>query len=155
MIWLKNCWKRRSTRTNNNNNTSDALIILAILVIQTRRWSLIYMFCPAQCFGVVREWVWSLLIFLLWIPADSLSRNIPLNRETHTRRLTCIASDVWDRVRSRGQDNVTNINDGSGARRIIFKRQQCMDKSEPWTILMKICWPEMPARTHTVCLWLF
>ena len=51
---------------------------------------------------------------------------ILLNRERHTSRLTCIASEVRDRVRNRGQDNVTNINTGSGARRIIFKREQCM-----------------------------
>ena len=33
-----------------------------------------------------------------------------------------------------GQDNVTNINTGSGVRRIIFKRQQCMYKSEQRSI---------------------
>ena len=49
-------------------------------------------------------------------------------RERHTRRLTCIASDLRDRVRNRGQDNVTHINTGSGVKRIIFKR--CMYKSE-------------------------
>ena len=44
--------------------------------------------------------------------------------------LTCIASDVQDRVRNQDQDNVKNINTGSGVRRIIFKRRQCVYKSE-------------------------
>ena len=55
---------------------------------------------------------------------------ILLYRERHTRRLTCIASDVRDRARNWGQGNVTNIYTGSSARRIIFKRPQCMYKSE-------------------------
>ena len=80
---------------------------------------------------------------------ESLLRQIYHLTERDTRRLTCTASDVRDRVRNQGQDNVTNINTGSGVRRIIFKRQQCMYKSEH-SILIKICWPEMPAH-----IWLF
>ena len=55
---------------------------------------------------------------------ESLLRYLYHLTERDTRRLTCIASDVRDRVRNRGQDNVTNINTESGVRRIIFKRQQ-------------------------------
>ena len=63
---------------------------------------------------------------------ESLLRHIYHLTERDTRRLTCTASDLRDRVRNRGQDNVTNINTGSGVRLIIFKRQQCMYKSEQW-----------------------
>ena len=59
---------------------------------------------------------------------ESLLRHIYHLTERDTRMLTCIASYVGDRVRNRGQDNVTNINTGSGVGRIIFKRQQCMHK---------------------------
>ena len=43
-------------------------------------------------------------------------------------RLTCIASDVRYRVRSRGQNNVINISIGSGVRRVIIRRQQYSSK---------------------------
>ena len=75
--------------------------------------------------------------------------------ERDTRTLTCIASDVRDRVRNRGQDNVTNINTGSGVRRIIFKRRQCMYKSEQRCINESLLTRNALARTDTVCLWLF
>ena len=45
-----------------------------------------------------------------------------------TERDTLALHQIY--VKNRGQDNVTNINTGSGVRRIIFKRQQCMYKSE-------------------------
>ena len=68
--------------------------------------------------------------------------------------LTCIASDVRDRVRNRDQDNVTNINTGSGVRRIISKRRQCMYKSEQRYINESLLTRNALARTHTVFLWL-
>ena len=61
---------------------------------------------------------------------ESLLRHIYHLTERDTSRLTCIASDIRDRVRNRDQDNETNINTGSGVRRIIFKRQQCIYKIE-------------------------
>ena len=61
---------------------------------------------------------------------ESLLRHMYHFTERHTKRLTCIASDLRDSVRNRGQANVTNINTGSGVRCIIFKRQQRMYKSE-------------------------
>ena len=72
--------------------------------------------------------------------------------ERHTRRLTYIASDVRDRVRNRGQDNVININTGSGVRRIIliqYLRDSNVCIKVNNGILMKICWPQMPAHAHT------
>ena len=66
--------------------------------------------------------------------------------ERDTRMLTCIASDVQDRVRNRDQENVTDINAGSGVRRIIFKRRQCMYKNEQGCI--KFVDPKCP-RMHT------
>ena len=69
--------------------------------------------------------------------------------------LTCIASDVRDRVSNWDQDNVTNINTGSGVRRIIFKRQQCMYKSEQQYINESLLTRNALAHTHTVFLWLF
>ena len=69
--------------------------------------------------------------------------------------LTCIASDVRDRVRNRGPDNVTNINTRSVVRRIIFKRPQCMYKSEQRYINESLLIRNALARTHTVFLWLF
>ena len=69
--------------------------------------------------------------------------------------LTFIASDVRDRGRNRRQDNVTNINTGSGVRRIIFKRRQCMYKSEKRCINESMLTRNALARTHTVLLWLF
>ena len=69
--------------------------------------------------------------------------------ERDRRMLTCIASDVRDRVRNRGQDNVTNINTGSGVRRIIFKRRQYMYKSEQRCINESLLTRNALARTHT------
>ena len=69
--------------------------------------------------------------------------------------LTCIASDVRDRIRNHDQDNVANINTGSGVRRIIFKRLQCMYKSEQRYINESLLTRNALARTHTVFLWLF
>ena len=73
--------------------------------------------------------------------------------ERDTRMLTCIASDVRDRVR--GQDNVTHINTGSSVRRIIFKRRQCMYKSEQRFINESLLTRNALTCTHTVFLWLF
>ena len=75
--------------------------------------------------------------------------------ERDTRRLIGIGSDVLDRVRNRGQDNVTNINNGSGARGIIIKGQQCMYKSEQRYINENLLTRNAHARTHTAFLWLF
>ena len=75
--------------------------------------------------------------------------------ERDTRRLTCTASDEQDRVRNRAQDNMTNINTGSGARRMIFKRQQCMYKSEQRYINKNLLTRNARARIHTAFLWLF
>ena len=75
--------------------------------------------------------------------------------ERDTRRLTCIASDVRDKVRNRGQDNVTNINTGSGVRRILFKRRQCIYKSEQRYINENLLTRNARARPHTAFLWLF
>ena len=69
--------------------------------------------------------------------------------------LTCIASDVRDRVGNRGQDNVTNMNTGSGVRRIIFKRQICIYKSEQRYINETMLARNARERTHTALLWLF
>ena len=69
--------------------------------------------------------------------------------------LTCIASDVQDRVRNRDQDNVTNMNTESGIRRIIFKRRQCMHKSDQRYINESLLTRNALARTYTVFLWLF
>ena len=66
--------------------------------------------------------------------------------------LTCNASDVRDRVRNRGQDLLTSINTGSGVRRIIFKRRQCMYKSEQRYINESFLTRNALARTHTVFL---
>ena len=79
---------------------------------------------------------------------ESLLRHTYHLTERDTRMLTCIASDVRDGVRNRSQDNVTNINTGSGVRRKIFKRQQCMYKVNNG-ILIKMCCPKMPVHAHT------
>ena len=64
---------------------------------------------------------------------------------------TCIASDIRDRVRERGHDNVISINTGSGVRRIIIKRPQCMYKSEQrYMMLTRKARP----LTHTAFVWL-
>ena len=86
---------------------------------------------------------------------ESLLRHIFHLTERCTRRLTCVASDVRDTVRNLGQDNVTNINTGSGVRRIIFTRQQCMYKSEQWYINENLLTQNARARPHTAFLWLF
>ena len=154
---------------------------------------------------------------------ESLLRHIYYLTERDTRMLTCIASDVWERVRNRDQmdgrlrvlrpfnsisvisrrwkgeherlcamkrrlgsgrisppagfepatpwsevgsarppgrlnpdqDNVTNINTGSGVRRIIFKRWLYMYKSEHWYINESLLTRNALAHTHTVFLWLF
>ena len=86
---------------------------------------------------------------------ESLLRHIYHLTERDSRRLTCIASDVRDRVRNWGQDNVTNINTGSGVRRIIFKRQQCKHKSEQRYINENLLTRNARARTHTAFPWLF
>ena len=75
--------------------------------------------------------------------------------ERHPRRLTCIASDVGDRVRNWSHDNVTNINTGSGVRCIIFKRQQCMHKSEQWYINENLLTRNVRTRTYMAFPWLF
>ena len=80
---------------------------------------------------------------------EFLLRHIYHLTERDTRMLTCIASDVRDRVRNRDQDNVTNINTGSGVRRIIFKRRQCMYKSEQQYINESVLIRNALARTHT------
>ena len=69
--------------------------------------------------------------------------------------LTCIASDIRDRVRNRCQDNVTNINTESGVRRIIIKRRHCMYKSDQCYINEIVLTRNALALTHTVFLWLF
>ena len=56
---------------------------------------------------------------------------------------------------NRGQDNVTNINTGSGVRRIIFKRQQCIYKSKQRYIDENLLTRNARARTHMAFLWLF
>ena len=86
---------------------------------------------------------------------ESLLRHIHHLTERDTRRLTCRASDVRDRVRNRGQDNVTNINTGSGVRRIIFKRRQCICKSEQRYINENLLTRNARARAHTAFLGLF
>ena len=50
-----------------------------------------------------------------------------------------------------------HINTGSGVRRIIFKRQQCMYKSEQWCINENLLTQNARAHahTHTAFLWLF
>ena len=80
---------------------------------------------------------------------ESLLRHIYHLTERDTRRLTCIASDVRDRERNRGKDNVTNINIGSGVRPIIFKRQQCTYKSEQRYINENLLTRNARTRTHT------
>ena len=117
-----------------HNNTSDVLIILVILVIQTRTHVL--------SSSVLRD-------------REIVGLNPYHLTERDTRRLTCSASDVQDRERNRGQDNVTNINTGSGVRRIIFKRQQCMYKSEQRYINENLFIRNARARTHTAFLSLF
>ena len=77
---------------------------------------------------------------------ESLLRHINHLTERYARRLPCIAPDVWDKVRNRGQDNMTNINTGPGVRRT-FKRQQCMYRSEQ-RYINEIVDPKCP-RTHT------
>ena len=85
------------------------LTILFILVIQTRRWGWSTLFVQLSASG---SWDSGF---------ESRLRHIYHLTERDSRMPTCIASDVRDRVRNRGQDNVTNINTGSGVRRIIFK----------------------------------
>ena len=75
--------------------------------------------------------------------------------ERDTRRLTCHVSDVRDRVRNQGQDNLTNINTGSGVGRIMCKRQQWMYKSEQRYINENLLTRNARACTHTAFLWLF
>ena len=50
---------------------------------------------------------------------------------------------------------MTNINTGSGVRRIIFKRQQCKHKSEQRYINENLLTRNARARTHTAFPWLF
>ena len=50
---------------------------------------------------------------------------------------------------------MTNINTGSGVRSIIFKRQQCMYKSEQRFINANLLTRNARARTYTAFLWLF
>ena len=94
------------------------------------------MFCPAQCFVIVRVGL----------------RHIFHLTERDTRMLICIASDVRDRVRNRSQDNVTNINTGSGVRRIILKRRQCKYKSEQRCINECLLTRNALAHTHGISL---
>ena len=111
------------------------LSTLVILVIQTRRWGLVHMFCPAQCFGIVRLWD--------WIPAETYSCIYNLTVRD-TRRLTYIASDVRDRVRTMWHILTLDLLSGTYYLRdsnVCIKVNNC--------ILMKVCWPEMPAHAHT------
>ena len=83
---------------------------------------------------------------------ESLLRHIYYLTERDRRRHTCIVSDVQDRVRNRGHDNVTNIYTGSGVRRIIFKRQQYMHKSEQRYINENLFTRNARAHTHGMSL---
>ena len=68
--------------------------------------------------------MWDLIVSVpdlcLYFYFESLLRHVYHLTERDTRMLTCIASDIRDGIRNRGQDNVTNIKTGSGVRRIIF-----------------------------------
>ena len=81
-------------------------IILVFFVTQIRRWGLIPCFVQLSA---SESWDSGF---------ESLLRHIHHLTERDTRRLTCLVSDVRDRVRNRGQDNVTTINTGSSVRRI-------------------------------------
>ena len=48
-----------------------------------------------------------------------------------------------------------HINTGSGVRCVMFKRQQCMYKSEQRNINENVLTRNAHARTHTAFLWLF
>ena len=62
------------------------------------------MFCLAQCFGIVRQWMWDLIVSVpdhcLSFYFESLLRHIYHLTERDTRRLICVALDVRDSVRS-------------------------------------------------------